>query len=474
MKHKLMACLAGLRGRLLHALVLPAAFFAILHVCGAARASPLDFTTFRLGAAPAVALVVGGIQGDEPGGFSAATLLATRYEISRGAIWVVPNLNFPSIIKRSRGLHGDMNRKFARLDENDPEFATVRRIQDLIDRPEVRFVLNLHDGSGFYRPKHEDNLRNPRRWGQSIIIDQENMPDVFMGDLAQCAEAVAAKVNGALIRPGHALHVRNTNTAAGDREMEKSLSYYAVRGGKAAFGLEASKEFSVAWRAYYHLRMVEAFLTRAGIEFERDFELTPQGVENALSQQLGICFAGNRVFLPLENARPNINLLPLPLNAHNSAIASKPIMAVLPCENKADELCIHYGNRMIANIRPDWREFNDELDAVRAVVDGEEVLAPFGQILDVEDHAIISKIPGFRVNVIGFGGENMDDAGLRVTREKLKTRFSVDRAGTLYRVEVYKGSTFAGMFLLRYKNRISAKNRAILPATRGPESSLGF
>ena len=81
--------------------------------------------------------VVGGIQGDEPGGFSAATLLATRYEIAEGAVWVVPNLNFPSIIRRSRGLHGDMNRKFARLAENDPEFATVRRIQELIRHPAV-------------------------------------------------------------------------------------------------------------------------------------------------------------------------------------------------------------------------------------------------------------------------------------------------------------------------------------------------
>ena len=127
---------------------------AILWLClpGAARgeeAFPLDFTTIRLGDATCVVLVVGGIQGDEPGGFSAATLLATRYDIQEGAVWVVPNLNFPSIIKRSRGLHGDMNRKFARLDESDPEFPTVRRIQELIRHPRVALVLYLHDGSGY-------------------------------------------------------------------------------------------------------------------------------------------------------------------------------------------------------------------------------------------------------------------------------------------------------------------------------------
>ena len=73
-----------------------------------------------------------------------------------------------------------MNRKFARLDAADPEFATVRRIQELIRNPRVVLVLNLHDGSGYYRTAHEDRLRNPNRWGQSVIIDQENLPGVFM------------------------------------------------------------------------------------------------------------------------------------------------------------------------------------------------------------------------------------------------------------------------------------------------------
>ena len=39
-------------------------------------------------------LVVGGIQGDEPGGFISASILATHYEITKGSVWIVPNLNF--------------------------------------------------------------------------------------------------------------------------------------------------------------------------------------------------------------------------------------------------------------------------------------------------------------------------------------------------------------------------------------------
>lgn len=58
-----------------------------------------------------------------------------------------------------------MNRKFARLDETDPEFSTVRRIQELIRRPEVALVLNLHDGSGYYRSTYENYHLQPRAWG---------------------------------------------------------------------------------------------------------------------------------------------------------------------------------------------------------------------------------------------------------------------------------------------------------------------
>lgn len=449
------------------ALLLPAAVFAF----------PLDFSTIRLGSGSNAVLVFGGIQGDEPGGFSAATLLATRYEISRGAVWVAPNLNFPSIIRRSRGLYGDMNRKFSRLDEKDPEFATVRRIQDLILNPDVGLVLNLHDGSGYYRPEFEDKLRNPARWGQSIIIDQDELDQgIFMGRLADHARNVAHTVNQTLIEPVHALHVHNTHTSDGDREMEKSLSYYAIRNGRAAFGLEASKEFPVAWRAYYHLGMIEAFLRLAGVEFSRDFELTPAGVEAALAENLGVSFAGNRIFLPLEDARPTINYLPLPRNCAGKAIMSKPIMAVLPCEDDRQKICIHYGNRKVTLIRPDWRELDEDLDAMQAIVDGKPALAPFGHILDVEDSVIIQPAQGFRVNAIGYGSGVTDEAGRRLRRDDFETRYSVDKGGNIFRVEVYKDKKIAGMFLLRFaaKNGSRQAGRLVQPDRAGPESSLGF
>ncbi len=97
-------------------------------------------------------LIVGAIQGDEPGGFMVASLLSTHYQIEKGSVWIVPNLNFYSIIKSGRAPFGDMNRKFADLPINDPEYNIVERIKEYIVDPSVKLIVNLHDGSGYYRP----------------------------------------------------------------------------------------------------------------------------------------------------------------------------------------------------------------------------------------------------------------------------------------------------------------------------------
>ena len=196
----------------------------------------------------------------------------------------------------------------------------------------------------------------------------------------------------------------------------------------------------------------------------------------ALRANLGVSFAENRVFLPLEDVRPAINYLPLPKGSPARAVTSKPIMAVLPCRDRDRELCIHYGNRTITLIKPDWREMDHSLEAVRVTVDGREEVVPFGRVLDVAETVCVHPQEGFRVNAIGFDSGRRDESGLPLRRKDFAPRFSVDRGGTLFRVEVYKNQSFAGLFLLRFnaKNARLAKGRAILPDRPGPESKLGF
>ena len=437
----------------------------------------MHFTLYQHGDNSSAVLVIGGIQGDEPGGFSAATLLATHYTITKGAVWIVPNLNFPSIVRNSRGLYGDMNRKFLRLDKDDPEYSTVSRIQELIRHPDVKLVLNMHDGSGFFRPRHEDALRNPKRWGQSVIIDQSTIPaHLPHSNLEEMAQQACDDANSRLLLPIHRYHLKNTRTGDGDREMEKTLSWYAVRNQKAAFGLEVSKEFPVETRVYYHLLVVESFLRQAGVEFIRDFELTAPGVLAALQSDVRVAFADNRIVLPLEDARPRVNFLPLP-KGELKATTSKPILAIL---REKDELSILYGNRRLTRIHPDWRDTDNGISNVTVKVDGIEQIVPFGQVLAVRDSFHVLPMPAYRVNAIGAKPLNAkstpqapDKSGLDIRQSDFRPRFSLDTKATLYRVEVYSGQRFAGMFLVRFDSRQAGPGRTILPDAGGKQSDLG-
>ena len=145
-------------------------------------------------------LIVGGIQGDEPGGFMAASLITTHYKIQKGSVWIVPNLNFYSIIKRSRGPYGDMNRKFAKIPKNDPDYDSIQRIKEYISSDSVKLILNLHDGSGYYRKNYVDNMHSPNRWGQSSIIDQANLDVERYGNLQEISQRVCTYLNKNLIK----------------------------------------------------------------------------------------------------------------------------------------------------------------------------------------------------------------------------------------------------------------------------------
>ena len=138
-------------------------------------ADPLRFSLHKIesGVPGPTLLVIGGIQGDEPGGFTAASMLVTNYTVKSGSVWVVPNLNFESIIRRSRGVHGDMNRKFNILSEKDPEFAEVQKIKKIILSNDVDIVVNLHDGSGFYKKKYINKMHNPSRWGKALLLTKK-------------------------------------------------------------------------------------------------------------------------------------------------------------------------------------------------------------------------------------------------------------------------------------------------------------
>ncbi|MDH5443982.1 MAG: succinylglutamate desuccinylase/aspartoacylase family protein [Gammaproteobacteria bacterium] len=410
----------------------------------------LDFTLHKLdsGEDGPTLLVIGGIQGDEPGGFTAASLLVTDYQVKKGSVWVVPNLNFKSIIKRSRGVHGDMNRKFLSLPKADPEYEAVEKIKSIILDKKVDVILNLHDGSGFYHPVYINKSRNPRRWGQSVIIDQAMIEAPKYGDLAELAERVCKSVNNNIKYSKTHYHVKNTNTRDGDVEMEKTLTYFAIRNNKPAFGVEASKDFRTHTRALYHLRVVESMMGELGIEYERGFKMSLRAIKKRIDNNVKLAMFDNKVYLDMAKARSRLSYIPMKKGEQIHFSASNPLIAVI---GNKKSYKVRYGNRSVTQLHPQYFEYDDSLSTIKLWVDGELKDVPFGTVVDVKDAFKVEPLENYRTNIIGFARQNIkDDSGVIVKRKQISKRYSVDRASRKYRVELYREGKFCGMILVNF------------------------
>lgn len=399
-------------------------------------------------------LIIGGIQGDEPGGFMAASLVATKYKIKSGAVWVVPNLNFPSILESSRGKDGDMNRKFATINKSDPDYHAVTKIKEIILDKQVDLVLNLHDGSGFYRNTYIDKLNNPNRWGQSSIIDQTAMPShVKFGNLQEVAAQVVKDVNQHILTEKHRFHLKNTETRMGDKEMEKALTYFAISNEKPAFANESSKSLPVHERVYYQLLAIESYFRQMGIEYERPFALDPRAVKEAMYEDIQIAFFDKRIVLDVTDVRPFINYLPLKRGTNVEVSTNNPLIAI---RENSRGYKVNYGNRTMTNLYPQYFDYDEETRSFQMQVDGKVQEVPFGTIVSVNDFFHVMPKEGYRTNVIGYvkHGAN-DESGLSIKQKNIIRRFSVDKKGNLFRVEVYKGEKFSGMVLVDFSPKSS-------------------
>lgn len=193
-------------------------------------------------------MVIGGIQGDEPGGYLTADLYAD-ITLKQGNLIVVPRANFYSILLNQRnGLTGDMNRKFGDKDKDHKnlEQEIVSILKNLIE--EADCLLNLHEGSGYYNDEWINEMENPKRFRQSIIFDADtyltgNGAETI--NLEKLALRVIDRVNPQIENPRYRFKANNHNTVSDESphlEQRNSASYYALtQAGIPAFGIETSK-----------------------------------------------------------------------------------------------------------------------------------------------------------------------------------------------------------------------------------------
>jgi len=214
-------------------------------------------------------LLIGGIQGDEPGGYLSVDHYAD-ISLAKGNLIVVPRANFQSILLRRRKINEDMNRKFGDDRASNFETKVVAILKKLILESDC--LLNLHDGSGFFSEKWEGLERNPNRHGQSIIADCDTYLNPKTEEtlhLGAMARSVSEQINMRIENPLHHFHFNNHRTKEKDslnKEQRKSATFYALYScGIPAFGIETSKSLSLETKVRHHNFAVNAFMNRFDI-----------------------------------------------------------------------------------------------------------------------------------------------------------------------------------------------------------------
>lgn len=395
-------------------------------------------------------LVIGGIHGNEPGGYFSPAILATHYKIKSKNLWIVPNLNKKSIQANIRGIYGDMNRKFAFIKKNDKDAKIIKEIKKIILSKKVSLILNLHDGHGFYRKKNQGSIFNPNAWGQTCVIDQCTLEEnKQFSNLNNIASSVKNNLNKNLLKNHHIFDVRNTNTKFDDEAMQLSLTYFAVTHNKPAFAIETSKNLpSLSKKVFYQLLAIEEFMNIMKISFVRDFELNEKNIKRIL-QNYGNLSINNNILFNLNNIKKSLSYIPL--NSKNNTFKfSNPLGSI---KKVRGSYFVYIGNKRLTKLKPQYFKITNSCNKNFDVeIDGKNISLRAGENFSVNNKFNIAKTDTTRVNVIGFSAKGIkDESGVDISIDNLNHRFSIDRTKKLYRVEFYKGGDFCSMSVVQFK-----------------------
>jgi hypothetical protein len=395
-------------------------------------------------------LVIGGIHGNEPGGYFTASVLAQHYKITSNNLWIVPNLNQASIIQNERGIHGDMNRKFATIKRTDPDKTIVEEIKKIILAPKVSLVVNLHDGHGFYRKKNQGSIFNPNAWGQTCVIDQCQLKqNQTFGNLNDIALNVKNNINRRLLEKHHKFDVKNTQTKYDDEQMQLSLTYFAVTHNKPAFAIETSKNLSsLSQKVFYQLLAIEEYMKIMGITYERDFELNEKELAKIL-KNYGTLAINHNFLLDLNNIKKILRFIPIKSKSNDFSFSH----SLGKIKESKGVYKVYIGNKLITKLKPQYFEICPDCPEKFAVeIDGKQVFIKKASKFFVSDDFKVLGVKGYRVNVIGFSSQNkVDESDLLITKKDMNKFYSIDESGNIYRIEFYKEDKFCAMILAQFK-----------------------
>ncbi|MFH1349832.1 MAG: M99 family carboxypeptidase catalytic domain-containing protein [Pseudomonadota bacterium] len=432
-------------------------------------------------------MLIGGIQGNEPGGFLSADLYADM-SLEVGNLIVVPRANFYSIILNQRGAHGDMNRKFTHEEISaSMEDKIVTILKELISQSD--YLLNLHDGTGYYYPTYLNKWRNPMCFGQTIIADCETyrIPGTDrVIKLGEMARRVIRDVNPHIKNDLYEFRFMDTKTGEKNsphREQLRSATYYALtKHHIPAFGVETSKFLpSIDLKVRYHNLVINAFKKLFGIIPESPGLVldppvmkylvvsingrTPIVVNNSQTLKL---FSGDSINVSHIEANYERGLS-LDILGYGGLNDYRKDFAIFRDTN----IIVRKDNHILAEIpvktdgqRPDeGRDLGTPKKITDFIIEtkGQRILLSSGETFEIvkgETMKIVDILPPLpgaadvKVNFKGFVGETKgntgEDRGYVIdTFKDIMKRYALDEKGDLYEILALQGDHILGRLMVR-------------------------
>ncbi len=123
-----------------------------------------DLYIIESGKAGPVVLIVGGVHGNEPAGYTAAAKV-TEWEVDKGTLLVIPKANKLACDSKVRYLSsmGDLNRDFPQSSTEGADNVLSRAIWSAVKTYDVDWLMDMHEGYDYYKNSSTSSV------GQSLI-----------------------------------------------------------------------------------------------------------------------------------------------------------------------------------------------------------------------------------------------------------------------------------------------------------------
>jgi hypothetical protein len=227
---------------------------------------------FASGRPGPIALVLGGVHGNEPGGWLAAEWVAGHLRPENGALLVAPRANrvAVSLFQRTTPALGDLNRSYPGFEDGLPMERMALSLISAMREFQVQLVHDMHESWAFYR----DRTTNGTAFlGQTVGTNGEAGWAL--------ANAVIDRVNAAVLadqelfysrdpsrqQPGEANLPRQTSNLPQPGRGTSSLGLNRFLPGLVSLLVEMGQQQAMERRIALHVQVLEAAIIETGMGY---------------------------------------------------------------------------------------------------------------------------------------------------------------------------------------------------------------